>query len=364
MATPWQPQGNRQPFESAIVARIVPATSGVFGLHTRRQQLFIGEAANLREELLLHRKEATRLFSGRQPGYFSYEICEPSLCASRAQALIAEHHPSIQASQLLASATLPQNNLKLRVMEQDESKEDPTAPSPQWPESSTTVRPNAAPRPSYFARSQLAILGLSFVITAAASGFFGFITGKKIAESRLIAWQLARASRPQLAYMTVEASKAEPGSDDTVAVAGAVDDKRLPETAAALPPLQMVRAADHDGKAAVANVKRNLDDNAVQVARPDASETKPAPIPGPKKDLSENSWSVQISATQDQTAAQLLRDKLKSKGIDAFIVEAEINSTHWYRVRVGRYSTSQEAEKIRQDLQSKEKLASAFVTGK
>jgi len=65
-----------------------------------------------------------------------------------------------------------------------------------------------------------------------------------------------------------------------------------------------------------------------------------------------------------RTAAQRLEEKLKSKGFDAFIVEAEIESGRWHRVRVGRFSSSQEAEKTRKDLQSKENLANAFVTGK
>jgi hypothetical protein len=46
---------------------------------------------------------------------------------------------------------------------------------------------------------------------------------------------------------------------------------------------------------------------------------------------------VQISATKDQSAAQLHQNKLKTK-VSTFIVEAEINSAQWYRVRVSRFT--------------------------
>lgn len=209
------------------------------------------------------------------------------------------------------------------------------------------------------------ILGLSFVITAAASGSFGLIAGKKIAESRRTALQLAAARRPVLAYMTSEASKAQPATEDTATDTGPMEGERSPENAAALAPLQVTSATARDSDApAAAKVKNNLEVDPVKPGQTNGSNGKQADAIAGKKDLSANTWSVQISATKDQSAAQLLQDKLKSKGFDAFIVEAEINSAQWYRVRVGRFSTNQEAEKTRQDLQSKENLASAFVTGK
>jgi len=249
------------------------------------------------------------------------------------------------------------------AMEQDESREGKAEPTPQWPESSSAICLNADPSPRYYSRNQLVILGLSFVMTAAASGFFGFIAGKKIAESHHIPGHMDTARRPVAADLAGEASQAQAKRGDTATQTGAVQEPSKPETTAALPALKAAGATARNGAPAAASVKKNSKVGAVQVARSDTSEAKPAMITAPKKDPSGNIWSVQISATQDQSAAQLLQDKLKSKGIDAFIVEAELNSTRWYRVRVGRYATSQEAEKIRQELQSREKLASAFVTG-
>src|SRR6185295_7327045 len=154
MAAPWQPQGHCHPFETAVVERLVPADSGIFGLHTRRQQLFIGEAANLREALLLHRKEAAKSFRGRQPSYFSFELCETPLCASRAQALIAQYHPSIQALQPLSMADLPTARSE-PATENDKNTEKIAAALPQWPEGPKVGEPGTMPQTIYFSRRQL-----------------------------------------------------------------------------------------------------------------------------------------------------------------------------------------------------------------
>lgn len=364
MARPWQPQGNCHPFDGATVERIVPAASGVYGLHTRRRQLVIGEAADLRAALLLHRKEAATLFGGRQPSYFSFEVCEAVQRASRAQSLIAEYRPSIQALQPLSSAALPRTSSMRKLTEHDASTDDISTPTPQWPKAPATHEAGATRQPGYFSRRQLATLGISFVITAAVSGICGFIAGQKIVEGRQTALQLASARRPVLAYMASEASHSEPESEVLTADTGPVEGEPLPERAAAVAPFEVVSAAVHNGEAPVAKAKKQLEVSAVNLTRPDAAATKPPHDAAAKKELSAHPWSVQISATQDRTAAQRLEEKLKSKGFDAFIVEAEIDSGRWHRVRVGRFSSSQEAEKTRQDLQSKENLANAFVTGK
>lgn len=364
MARPWQPQGNCHPFKDATVERIVPAVSGVYGLHTRRRQLFIGEAADLRETLLLHRKEAAKLFAGRQPSYFSFEVCEAVQRASRVQSLSAEYRPSIQALQPLSLAARPQTSSKRKLTEDDASTDNLSTPTPQWPRIPATHEAGASRQPSYFSRRQLAILGLSFVITAAVAGICGFIAGQKIVEGRQTALQLASARRPVLAYMASEASHSEPESAVLTADTGPVAGEPLPERAAAVAPLEVVSAAAHDGEAPVAKARKQLEGSALKLTRPDAADTKPPNDTAAKKELSAHPWSVQISATQDRTAALRLEEKLKSKGFDAFIVEAEIDSGRWHRVRVGRFSSSQEAEKTRQDLQSKENLANAFVTGK
>lgn len=350
MATPWQPQGNCHPFEGATVESIVPAVSGVFGLHTQRQQLFVGEAADLRAALLLHWHEVGNMFLGRQPSHFSFEVCDAGTRAQRAQKLIAKHRPTIQALQLLSQAALPSDIAKRQSVRHD-SVGETTAAAPQWPQAVRTSETTAEPPAKYFSRSQLAALAALFIFTSSISGYLGVVTGQKIGARRIAALELAAAGRPVLAYMTAEAAQAAP-SGDTVSAPSKADAKLIATTRSAVAgtqpqPIQVASAAAPDG------------DTATAIAKPAVALT-----PAATQEPSAKSWSVQIASTQDEKAAQQLQDKLKTQGYDAFIVEADVNAARWYRVRVGRFGAQQEADATRQVLQSKENIRSAFVTAK
>ena len=249
-------------------------------------------------------------------------------------------------------------------MTQLNNNENRAAPIPQWPQAARIGAADARQKPSYFSRRQLVSLGLSFIITAGAAGLCGLIAGQTIAKRQNTALQLAPSRAPLLASEKNSSSPAEPAPAEPAAATLPIQSKPVSKAAAELTLPQLVSATAPHGKAATGKIKTRLTLNTDKIVQANDFEAKPMAASPVKKDLAASPWSVQISATQDQIAAQLLQDKLKSKGFDAFIVPAEINSGYWYRVRVGRFSTNEEAEKTRQDLQSKENLASAFVTGK
>lgn len=248
-------------------------------------------------------------------------------------------------------------------MATDESEKEMPATNFQWPEHSKSSAPPFRQR-CYFSRGQLVTVGLSFAITVSAAGFSGFIAGRKIVESRQIARQLASprttvpVSSNQVASTTTERAL------DDAANAIPVQSQQLSASAAEIPPPQVVTAIVKGGKAATGKIKTSLRLTSDKLPSENDFPAKPAAATAVKTDFAASPWSVQISATQDQTAAQQLQEKLKSKGFDAYTVEAEINSSRWYRVRVGHFNSNQEAEKTRQDLQAKENLVNAFVTGK
>lgn len=365
MATPWQPQGNCHPFEGAIVEKSVPAVSGVYGLHTQRQQLFVGEAADLRATLLLHWNELGNLFLGRQPTHFSFEVCDADTRAQRVQQLIAKHRPTIQALQLLAQAALPSAMPTRQSVWQDHA--GASAAAAQWPRAARTGETTTEPPAKYFSRSQLVALAALFIFTSATSAYLGVVTGQKIGAQRVAALALAVARRPELPYMTAEAAPAA-ASGDTVSApsADANSDAKPIGTTRAAPagkksqPIQVASAPSPNGDAATAVAKP-------AVARPPAkvplSEDKSPVMPAATQEPSTHGWSVQIASTQDEKAALQLQDKLKNHGYQAFTVVADVNSARWYRVRVGRFGAKQEAEATRQVLQSKENIRSAFVIG-
>ena len=369
MATPWQPQGNCHPFEGAIVETSVPAVSGVYGLHTERQQLFVGAAADLRATLLLHWHGLGNLFLGRQPTHFSFEICGADTRAQRAQQLIAKHRPTIQALQMLAQAALP-SAMANRQSVQHGTAGGTAASGAQWPLAARTGVPSAEPPAQYFSLSQLAALAALFIFTASASGYLGVVIGQKITARRIAALAPDAARWPAPAHKTAETAPPAAGGDtfsapsaDTNSDVKRIDTTRSARARTKPMPIQVARTPSPDGDAATAIAKRAVARTSARVPQPDASEVKPSIAPAATQEPSTHSWSVQIASTLDEKAALQLQEKLKTQGYDAFIVVADVNSARWYRLRVGRFGAKQEAEATRQALQSNANIRSAFVIG-
>ena len=75
-------------------------------------------------------------------------------------------------------------------------------------------------------------------------------------------------------------------------------------------------------------------------------------------------WSVQVNSFPDEKSAQDLIDRLKNKGYNAFVTEGTVTGKTWYRVRVGRFTSREEAEKTEAALKNNEHYPKAFATRK
>ncbi|HEX2229648.1 MAG TPA: SPOR domain-containing protein [Candidatus Binatia bacterium] len=75
------------------------------------------------------------------------------------------------------------------------------------------------------------------------------------------------------------------------------------------------------------------------------------------------SWSVQVNSFPDEKSASELIDRLKNKGYNAFVTEANVNGKIWYRVRVGRFASREEATKTEAALKNSD-YPKAFATRK
>jgi cell division septation protein DedD len=73
-------------------------------------------------------------------------------------------------------------------------------------------------------------------------------------------------------------------------------------------------------------------------------------------------WYVQVNAFPDEKSGKVSVDRLKNKGYNAYLTEARNNGKLWYRVRVGEFSSREEAERIADILKSKENFPKAFAT--
>ena len=89
----------------------------------------------------------------------------------------------------------------------------------------------------------------------------------------------------------------------------------------------------------------------------------PAKSAMPKIDSS-GRYTVQIGAFQDQSQANRLLNSMKSKGYPAFIKQMESpDNKRWYRVRVGTFSTRDDAISYGDKIKEKEaRIKSVFIT--
>lgn len=75
-------------------------------------------------------------------------------------------------------------------------------------------------------------------------------------------------------------------------------------------------------------------------------------------------WTVQVNAFPDEEPAQNLVEKLKGKGYDAYVVTTNIKGRTWYRVRVGRFQSREEAKQLQETFRSKENFTKAFTASR
>ena len=89
---PWE-CGQYFLFSKFFIKAVVPTESGLFGLYSRNERIFIGETRNLRKTLLRLHTDMLRLgFSG--PTGFTFERCPDHTRRARLKELFAEHESS------------------------------------------------------------------------------------------------------------------------------------------------------------------------------------------------------------------------------------------------------------------------------
>lgn len=95
------------------------------------------------------------------------------------------------------------------------------------------------------------------------------------------------------------------------------------------------------------------------------SETQAAQIPTslPRQIASSpaGKYTVQVAAYAEEKEAQILSANLKSKGYSAFYVPANVKGRTWYRVGIGLFNSTQDAQSYRKDLLGKSVVSSAIV---
>lgn len=215
----------------------------------------------------------------------------------------------------------------------------------------------------YFSRGQLVLLGAAFTVASLVIFLLGIVVGRGIEERKM-----ARPEEP-LIKIPVKPSTSSSGSAsagqgkeeltfyDTLGKSSqpAVEEK-------AGEPKAAEKAVEPDPKEVKLQGREKATWTALKV---EAGANRPNPAP-PSHHVEpsepDKAWHVQVNAFPDEKSGQMWVDRLKSKGYNAYLTEGRNQGKLWYRVRVGRYNSREEAEKIAEILKTKENFTKAFAT--
>ncbi len=203
---------------------------------------------------------------------------------------------------------------------------------------------------------QLFALIFGFLITSALIFLFGIWVGRDITERRLASQE--RVVRMPVPIQPTPAAEAK--TDVDLAFYQKLKEKaeqRLQETATAGTPSP---AAPHAAMAAAPTAA---------APRPTEKRSPQAtPTPRPKRETertdewADKGWTVQVNATTNPQQATDLARTLRSKGYDAYTVQAPMHGQTWYRVRVGRFTSREKAKELETKLKTSEAMENAYVT--
>lgn len=321
----WQPDGRCNSFTRESILACAPPASGVYGLFNFDCQIFIGESANIQEALLHHQSEIEFESRHLRPTGFTFELCAAEWRRAKANELIERFRPVLQTGAALSETRLASDASAASEAARYDRELDIFAHR-EFPPREKEELPKAY-RASPIQRASAAALAAIVIGGTAILFYFG-------APPHDAIHRRTDGTNPS-AVPTESASK--PQSDSSVVVKAQADQNA--ERTSSNP------HASTWARAAVAPV-RTAKDSMVQ-----ASITK-AP---------DRAWSVQIAATPAKDTADGLIRQLKAKGYDGHVAEVEVKGQIFYRVRIGRFDTREQAESARQSLVRQEGYRDAFL---
>ena len=219
----------------------------------------------------------------------------------------------------------------------------------------------------YFSRGQLVLLGGAFTLASLMIFLLGIVVGRGIEERKM-----AKPEEPLIKIpvkpSTQSGGSASPGQAreeltfyDTLGKSSRTApslEEKLGE------PKEAEKAIKPEAKEVKSKRREELTAGSLR------AEEKPAPgrlnpaQPSQNVEASESmkDWYVQVNAFPDEKSGQIWVDRLKNKGYNAYLTEGRNQGKLWYRVRVGRYSSREEAERLAEILKTKENFTKAFAT--
>lgn len=224
----------------------------------------------------------------------------------------------------------------------------------------------------YFSRGQMVLLGGAFTLASIIIFFIGMFVGKGIEERKLM-----KKEEP-LVKIPVKPAAKDTGSAPPAQAANEIsfNDPVSKSTAAAASAEEKAKAVTRVGKVTGLEPKlAQVQTKEPPVAKPVEKKVEkgaPAEDPpkkavttatAPGKDQSKI-WRAQVNAYPDERSAKLIVDRLKNKGYNAYVTEVQNKGKTWFRVSVGKYGSRDEADRVVEQLKSKENFSNAFAASK
>jgi cell division septation protein DedD len=357
----WHPDDRCVRFTREAILACAPPTSGVYGLFNFDCQVFIGEAANIQEALLRHQSESDFQSEHLQPTGFTFELCAAELRKSRMDDLIARFHPVLQSEGTVTETRPPSDSPMVSEMRVGGRELETYADHQEFPVHEREKHPKHR-RLFHFKWTQSAMLAAILVVSAVVIFYLGVSANKNIQK------RVNAASEKPLARISITQPSASGGAGielrsqngSSIDPAGG----RANRSAAATPANSEVHASSSTPNGALRLGAKNASAEDGAGIRPLLEPVKASPIAHHTEsaDLSKK-WSVQISAAPAKDIAGTLVQRLKANGYDGYVVQAEVKGQPYYRVRVGPFTTREEAESVRESLARQEGYRDAYLTG-
>jgi cell division septation protein DedD len=341
----WQPDGRCDSFTREAILANAPPTSGVYGLFNFDCQVFIGESANIQEALLRHERETDFQSRHLQPTGFTFEPCAVELCRPKVDELIARFHPVLQSEPALTETWSLSNGPMVSEVGAGSKELETYADHQEFPVHEHEKHPKIRRRFHFFKRTQGAALAAIFVASAVVIFYLSVPADYDIQKR-------ANGANPTSGQTEIGL---RPQSVSSIDKAGGLVNQSV-ETRPAKPDVRASASTPNDTARFAAKSASAADRAGVQ------AKTSPVAHSAESANLSKK-WSVQISAAPARDIADTLVQRLKDKGYDGYVVQAEVKGQTYYRVRVGHFAAREEAESVRQSLARQEGYRDPYLTG-
>jgi cell division septation protein DedD len=338
-----------------------PGASGVYGLYNVRHQIRIGNSTNIREALLQHLRDSNFRFRRFEPTGFTFEVCPKDSTDVRMQQLILEYNPiaqsrggiglrSLWCSWMTPSAGAFHPQVTLTSGEYQKHVPGETK--------ATSIKPFIGAR---FNRDKFLLAGAICSVFLLAVTLFAVLPDLQ-SSARMLPWHLSSGER-RITSAEEHAQVLKPTRETEIIREKSIADNE-PSGLENDRDMQLQTQKGIDQFAAENSSPAALPENSINnpvKAAPGGIEEQEKTLRLPSLEKTGKHWAVQVLATPDRGIATVWMEKLKGKGYDAFVVEAEIDSKTWYRVRLGNFKSRRDAETLGAVVRLKEGFHDAFV---